>query len=104
MSDDVVLVANPYRAELVAQKAASGSVADRLRQVLDKAITAFEAGAWVGPTGGASDQAYTQLTDDRDQARSTADAVEDEFDYAIAGQPQQVSINSWQVHRHQIGV
>lgn len=98
-----MLVANPYRAELVARKPAAVAAADRLRHILDAAIRAFEGGAWIGPAGGASDQAFAELIGRRDQANRAADAVEDEFDDVIAGQPRQVSIHSWQVHRHQIG-
>ncbi len=93
-------VANPYRAAIVAAKQRSADPAEVLGTALDQAVTAMEAGAWIG---GTADGFASSLTGWRSTARRAGSAALEEFDDAVAGQPERVEVNSWQVHWRNLG-
>lgn len=88
-------VPNPYLAAIKDAKAGSEPAARTLRQALDKAVRAMDAGAWVG---GASDQFYTALTGHRTTIRTSSSHGMDHFDEAIRGMPTKVPPDSWYCH------
>jgi hypothetical protein len=93
-------VPNPYLAAIRSAKGRSTGPAETLKTALDKAVTAMEAGAWMG---GKADTFAGSLSGWRSTARSAASSSLGEFDDAIAGQPEMVEANSWQVHWHNLG-
>jgi uncharacterized protein YukE len=93
-------VPNPYLAAIRSSKGRSTGPAHTLTTALDKAVSAMEAGAWMG---GKADSFAGSLSGWRSTARRAASTSLDEFDDAIAGQPEMVEANSWQVHWHNLG-
>jgi uncharacterized protein YukE len=96
----VAKVPNPYLAAIRSAKGRSADPAQSLRAALDKAETALEAGAW---SGGGADAFGGSLDGWRTAARQAATSSLQEFDDAIADQPEMVDPNSWQVHWHNLG-
>ena len=92
-------VPNPYLAAIRSARGRSAAPADTLDTALDKAVTAMEAGAWIG---GQADTLAGSLSGWRQTARHAATTAMDEFDDAIAQQPEMVETNAWQVHWHNL--
>jgi hypothetical protein len=96
-------VPNPYLAAIRARKASCDDDARTLRTALDKAVSAMDAGAWVG---GKADDFYAGLTARRTTARNAADNGMDEFqdaiDRIVARGDEMVEPNSWYVHWHNL--
>ncbi len=91
MSD---LVPNPYRAALRQRRGRAGPVADELRAALDAAVRAMERGAWVSSM---ADDFAADLAGHRDALGLASDGVLATYDEAIAGQPELVERDDWQV-------
>jgi hypothetical protein len=92
-------VPNPYLAAIRSAKGRSTEPAHTLSTALDKAVTAMEAGAWVG---GKADTLAGSLSGWRSTTRHAATSAIEEFDDAIAQQPEMVETNSWQTHWHNL--
>ncbi len=97
---DEAKVPNPYLAAIKSSKGRSTEPAATLRTALNKAVTAMEAGAW---TGGKADTFGGSLSGWKSTTGNAATNALHEFDDAIAGQPEMVETNSWQVHWHNLG-
>jgi hypothetical protein len=97
--NDQAKVPNPYLAAIRENRRQSVDPAHTLETALDKAVTAMEAGAWVG---GRADSFHSALSDHRSDAKTAAGRGLQEFDDAAAGQPEMVDTNSWQVHWHNL--
>ena len=93
-------VPNPYRQAIRDASSSCAGEIGALSESLDRAVRAFEAGAWAG---GLADQAYAELTDLRDGVRSAAWAAQDEFDLAWQAQPPTVDDHAWQTHWRNFG-
>ncbi|MCW2763062.1 MAG: hypothetical protein JWR85_3263 [Marmoricola sp.] len=91
---------NPYLAAIRSAKGRSTGPAHTLSTALDNAVTATEAGAW---SGGKAGTFAGSLSGWRSTARRAATTSLDEFDDAIAQQPEMVEASSWQVHWHNLG-
>ena len=101
MGDDAeAKVPNPYLAAIKSAKERSSEPAESLRTALEKAGTAMENGAW---SGGKADSFAGSLSGWKSTAKHAATAAMNEFDDAIAGQPERVDPQSWQVHWHNLG-
>lgn len=98
--NDQVKVPNPYLATIRANRASSVGPSHTLATALDKAVTAMESGAWIG---GTADSFHAVLSSHRSTAKKAGPQSLQEFDDAIAGQPEMVEANSWQVHWHNLG-
>ncbi|MGY2875926.1 hypothetical protein ACVW00_003116 [Marmoricola sp. URHA0025 HA25] len=92
-------VPNPYLAAIRENRRLSVDPAHTLATVLDKAVSAMEAGAWIG---GRADSFHSALTGHRTTARDAGPRSLQEFDDAAAGQPEMVDPGSWQVHWHNL--
>jgi hypothetical protein len=96
-------VPNPYLAAIRAHRASSADDARTLRTALDRAVSAMDAGAWIG---GKADDFYAELTARRTTARNAADNGMDEFqdaiDRIVAQGDEMVETNSWYVHWHNL--
>ena len=97
---DAAKVPNPYLAAIKSAKGRSTGPADTLRTALDNAVTAMEAGAWMG---GKADTFAGSLSGWKSTTGHAATNALQEFDDAIAGQPEMVETNAWQVHWHNLG-
>ena len=93
-------VSNPYRQAIRDAWSSCAGATAALSESLDRAVRAFEAGAWVG---GMADQAYAELTDLRNGVRSAAWVAQDEFDLAWRAQPPTVDDHAWQTHWRNLG-
>lgn len=93
-------VPNPYLAAIRSSRERSTSPVETLRAAFDDAVTALESGAW---SGGRSDTFASSLTGWRTSARQAGTNALAEFDDAIAGQPEMVAQNAWQVRWRNLG-
>ncbi len=86
-ADEVTMVANPYRAALVAARQRATSPADGIATALDAAHRAMESGCWLSTTA-------TTFGSDLGTHRTTLGNVQtnsmQRFDEAIGGQPEEV--------------
>lgn len=98
--NDQAKVPNPYLAAIRHNRASSVGPSHVLATALDNAVTAMESGAWIG---GTADSFHAVLTSHRTTAKNAGPRALQEFDEAIAGQPELVDANSWQVHWHNLG-
>jgi len=96
---DQETVPNPYLAAIRRNRAESVEPAHALASALDRAVSAMEAGAWVG---GRADSFHDALTSHRTTARNAGPRALQEFDDAAAAQPELVEPTSWQVHWHNL--
>lgn len=99
-TDEVTMVANPYRAAVARARSSSVAPADRLEDVLSRARRAMDAGAW---TGSGADAFSAELDGHRETARSAGPAALAAFDAALARLPETVPDNSWYVHWRNLG-
>jgi len=95
MIEDGRQVWNRYRDDVAFQHAGAVGSIRELSELMDAAVRAFQAGAWVSQSNAAMD-AYKKLLSLQSSARSTAQSVEDEFDDALSRQPHYVDESSWQ--------
>ena len=89
---DEDLVANPYRKALVAAEDESWLARERLKTAL-REVTELWMLAW---QGGCSHEQLQILWDIKTDAERAVQHAQDEFDYALSGQTEQVDRNSWQ--------
>lgn len=90
-----VMVPNPYLAALRSHRSSAVSPAAELASALDDARTAIDGGAWFSTT---ADQFFDELTTQCTRLGQVQERSIEEFDDAIAGQPERVEQGAWQTH------
>ena len=93
MAEEGEKVPNPYLAAIRAKRASAQPTAATLRDDLDAAVAAMDAGAWESTV---ADGFYTELVGHRGALRTAADGAMGTYDDAIAGQPETVEPRAWQ--------
>ena len=91
--DEVTMVPNPYRTALEQARNRSVDPAGDIKEALDKADRAMSSGCWVSTT--ADDFGAALAEHKRTLGRVRDDAIQD-FDDAVAGQPERVESTAWQ--------
>jgi hypothetical protein len=90
---------NPYLAALRSARASAVGPAGSLAKALDAAQRAMEGNCWQSPT---ADAFYTALAGHRTTLKNCKERALQEFDDAIARQPETVPESSWQRHWHNL--
>lgn len=98
--DKHTMIANPYLAALRSAKSSASGPASDLAKALDTARTAMEGNCWQSTL---ADQFFSQLATQRTTLQRCRDRALQEFDDAIARQPEMVSDDSWQRYWHNLG-
>ncbi|PZU42012.1 MAG: hypothetical protein DI571_12070 [Arsenicicoccus sp.] len=91
--DEVTMVPNAYKNALETARTRSMSPADDIKEALDKADRAMSAGCWVSTT---ADDFGSALSEHKRTLGTVRDKVIEDFDDAIAGQPERVESTAWQ--------
>jgi len=100
-TDEVVMLANPYRAAVASARSACVQPAESLGDVLARARRAMNSGAW---TGSGADAFSAELDGHRETLKNAGPAALAEFDEALARLPETVEANSWYVHWRNLGI
>jgi hypothetical protein len=97
--DGPVMVANPYLAAIKGAKASAEGPAEDLKEGLKSAKAAMNGNCWQSPM---ADAFYGVIAQHERTLSNCKTNAMDEFDEAIAKQPEKVEANSWQVHWHNL--
>lgn len=88
-------VPNPYLSAIRARRSQSIPLVAELKARLDTVHTALTSGAWVSTQ---ADSFGGELSGHRTTLTSAGDGTLQEYDDAIAGQPEMVPDDAWQTH------
>lgn len=98
-ADEPMVLPNPYLAAIRAAKQQAAGPARDLADGLKAVDSAMQANCWQST---AADQFYAELAEQRTTLSRCHTRAMDEFDQAIAAQPEKVQAGAWQFHWHNI--
>lgn len=93
--DEVTMVPNSYRSAISRARTVAEPRAQEIKDVLDKARRAFEGGCWLSST---ADDFGDALAEHRRTLTRAQEGSLEEFDDAIAAQPELVESTDWRVN------
>lgn len=93
------MVPNPYLAAIKSARSSATGPADELKDGLKAVKAAMDGNCWQSPL---ADDFYGALGQHEHTLSSCKTNAMQEFDDAIAGQPEKVEATAWQVHWHNL--
>jgi hypothetical protein len=97
--DAPLQIPNPYLAALRSARQSASPSAHALAEGLRSVKSAMEGNCWQSSV---ADQFFSTLTQQETTLKRCQTNAMDDFDEAIAGQPEKVAENSWQTHWHNL--